>query len=86
MDNEKRNIGFTSKSIVLSRKMKNKGTRIPLNSDIYPSIAQGMVLLKNRTTHQTEAQQFLDFIFSKKAKEILDKLGHDASLRNDERF
>ena len=71
-------IGFTSKSIVLSKKMKNKGTWIALNSDIYPPIAQGIVLLKNRTTHQTEAQQFLDFIFSKKAKEILEKLGYES--------
>ena len=74
-------IGFTSKSIILSKKMKNKGTWTALNADIYPPIAQGIVLLKNRKTHLSEAQQFFDFIFSTEGKKILEEMGYEVLLQ-----
>ena len=67
-------IGFTSKSVVLSNQLKGKWFEI--DSAIYTPIAQGITLLKNSSDHPKEAQQFYDFMFSTKGKEILDKFGY----------
>lgn len=67
-------IGFTSKSVVMST--KTKGKWIGINSELHTPIAQGIALLKNRNNHSKEAKLFYDFMFSTKGKEILNKFGY----------
>ena len=69
-------IGFTAKSVVLSKNMINKGLWKEVDQKLYTPIAQGVVILKNRNIHQKEALQFQDFLFSDKGKEILNKFGY----------
>jgi len=69
-------IGFTSKSIVLSQIIKGKGNWKEVDSSLYSPIAQGVVLLKNRSIHLDKSQRFQDFLFSAKGKEILNKFGY----------
>jgi len=64
--------GFTAKSIVLSPKFKNKGRWIEVEKKYYSPIAQGVVMLNNKK----ETKLFFNFLFSKKAKEILKKYGY----------
>jgi len=72
-------IGFTAKSIVLSKNMKDKGRWKEVDDRLYTPIAQGVVVLKNRNTRIKEAAQFQDFLFSVKGKEILNKFGYSVS-------
>lgn len=69
-------VGFTAKSVVLSSNMKEKGTWVEIDSSYYSPIAQGIVILKNRTSQISEAENFYNFLFSSKAKEILNKFGY----------
>ncbi len=69
-------IGFTSKSAVLSEKMKNKGIWKEVDPELYSPIAQGIVILKNRNDQIENAQKFADFLFSANGKEILNKFGY----------
>ena len=70
-------IGFTSKSVVLSSLMKDQGVWKEIDKDLYHPIAQGLVILNNRETFKNEAKQFKDFLLSKKGKEILIKFGYE---------
>lgn len=70
-------IGFTSKSVVLSSLMKDQGVWKEIDKDFYSPIAQGLVILNNRETFQKEAKQFKDFVLSTKGKEILIKFGYE---------
>lgn len=72
-------IGFTSKSVVLSPKMLHKGKWIEIDNSIYSPIAQGIVCLKNDSAKENLALKFSDFIFSKKGKEILNTFGYSTS-------
>lgn len=72
-------IGFTAKSVVLSKNQKGKGNWKEVDESLYTPIAQGVVVLKNRNTHKNEALQFQDFLFSEKGKEILNKFGYSVS-------
>lgn len=70
-------IGFTAKSIILSNEMKGKGFWIDLNPTDYPPIKQAAVLLKyGQQTHPQESKKFYDFLFSIKAKVVLQKFGY----------
>ncbi|MCX2764040.1 molybdate ABC transporter substrate-binding protein [Aquimarina muelleri] len=69
-------IGFTSKSVVLSPKMKNKGNWIDLDKNDYSPIAQGIVVLKNRAMQKNDAEKFYNFIQSATAKKILVNFGY----------
>ena len=69
-------IGFTAKSVLLSPKMKDEGKWVTLNDNSYSPISQGIVLVKTRNNKNIEAQQFQDFLFSKKAKDILKTYGY----------
>jgi len=69
-------IGFTSKSIVLSPNMKGKGNWKDVDSSLYSPIKQGVVILKNRDQNIKEAKSFKEFLFSDKGKEILNKFGY----------
>ncbi len=70
-------LGFTSKSVVLSSQMKGRGVWTEINKDLYSPMAQGMVVLKNRNDFKTKAIQFRDYILSSEGKEILHKFGYD---------
>ncbi|MFD2562734.1 molybdate ABC transporter substrate-binding protein [Aquimarina rubra] len=69
-------IGFTSKSVVLSPKMKDKGHWIVLDEQKYLPIEQGVVMIKKENQNVKGTQQFYDFLFSAEAKEILEEFGY----------
>jgi len=68
-------IGFTSKSVVLSSRMKEQGSWVELNQDLYTPLAQGVVILSNERRHLSK--QFFDFLFSPEGQMILQKFGYD---------
>ncbi len=69
-------VGFTSMSVVLSDEMKGKGRWMAINKNDYSPIEQGVVMLNNRKTENSEVQKFYDFLFSEKGKNILKKFGY----------
>jgi molybdate transport system substrate-binding protein len=70
-------LGFTSKSVVMSKQMKDRGVWKEVDKDLYTPMAQGMVVLKSREAFKTKAIQFRDYILSSEGKEILSKFGYD---------
>lgn len=70
-------LGFTSKSVVMSAQMKNKGLWTEIDKNLYSPMAQGMVVLKSREAFKAKAIQFRDYILSSEGKEILHKFGYD---------
>ncbi|MDN3642473.1 molybdate ABC transporter substrate-binding protein [Lutimonas halocynthiae] len=70
-------LGFTSKSVVLSSKMMNRGSWIEIEDTLYEPMAQAMVVLKNRTAFKSKALQFKEFILSADGKKILHKFGYN---------
>ena len=74
-------VGFTSKSVVLSPNMKENNNWLEMNVKLYTPIAQGVVILKNRNDHLEDAQKFYDFLLSVEGGQILDKFGY--ALNND---
>ena len=69
------NIGFTSKSSVLSPKLKNKGVWTEIDPSSHKPIQQVLIILKN-TKNRNAARRFKEFIISDNAKEILNKFGY----------
>ncbi|WP_025742005.1 molybdate ABC transporter substrate-binding protein [Aquimarina pacifica] len=69
-------IGFTSKSVVLSPQMRDRGTWIDLNSDDYTPIAQGIVILKQAKNQPKDAEKFYNFMNSEVARKILRDFGY----------
>jgi len=69
-------VGFTAKSVILSPRLKGKGTWIEIDDNLHQPIAQGIVILKNRPSQIEKAKQFHTFIFSKKGKNILKEYGY----------
>lgn len=70
-------VAFTAKSVVLDSVVNSKGKWIEVNSKWYDPIAQGVVVIKQTDAAQmSAANQFYQFIFSKKAKEIFKKYGY----------
>ena len=74
-------LGFTSKSVVLSNKMKGIGAWIEIDQNLYQPIAQGMVLLTGRNQFMEEAIKFKDFLLSDEGKGILHKFGYRTELK-----
>lgn len=73
-------VGFTAKSVVLSPQLEGKGKWVELPSESYQPIEQGVMVVKREDTTQLKnAQQFYQFLFSKKAKSILEKYGYQTS-------
>ena len=68
-------VGFTSKSVVLSPKLKGLGNWIEVDPKTYKPIKQGIVILKRGASNKY-AKKFYDFILSKEGKEILRKYGY----------
>jgi len=46
-------VGFTSKSVVLSSKMINRGSWIEIDEELYEPMAQAIVVLKNRRAYKS---------------------------------
>jgi molybdate transport system substrate-binding protein len=69
-------IGFTAKSIVISKEMLGKGRWVELNTVDYPPIEQSAALLKYAQRHKDKARQFYNFLYSEKAKAIYKKFGY----------
>ncbi len=70
-------VGFTAKSVVLAPDMKGKGKWIEVPKDLYEPIAQGAVILKHgQETNPKLAQEFYAFLYSDKARAILEHYGY----------
>ncbi|HYG39922.1 MAG TPA: molybdate ABC transporter substrate-binding protein [Cytophagales bacterium] len=71
-------LGFTSKSVVMTKKIKPKGNWLELDPATYNPIPQAAVILKrgNKKTELLSAE-FLDFTLSSKGREILKKNGYN---------
>lgn len=69
-------LGITSKSIVLTDKVKQRGTWLELDPTTYNPIPQAAVIIKRN--HKTEllSSEFLNFTLSAKGKEIFKKNGY----------
>jgi molybdate transport system substrate-binding protein len=70
-------IGFTAKSVVLSKSMKEKGRWLELDQDEYTPLAQGVVIIENEKVELS--QQFYNFLLSPEGQNILQKYGYDGS-------
>lgn len=70
-------LGFSSKSVVLSPRMKNHGSWTEIDKSLYSPMAQGMVVLKSREAFREKAILFREFLLSSKGKNILHKFGYD---------
>ena len=73
-------VGITSKSVVLSPKLKGKGKWKDLPEESYSPIQQGVVLLKKEGKNRTAAEKFYAFLFSKRAQRILQDFGYETRL------
>lgn len=74
---EAADLGFTSKSVVMSHKMKERGSWKEIDQSLYQPIAQGLVVLEGRDAFKPKAIKFRDYILSVEGKEILHKFGYD---------
>ena len=70
-------IGFTAMSVVLSPALQGKGQWIPLPSDLYTAIEQGVVVIKRKDKEISAARSFYDFLSSSTAKGILQNFGYE---------
>ncbi|MFD2066267.1 molybdate ABC transporter substrate-binding protein [Pontibacter silvestris] len=68
--------GFTAKSVVLSPELKGKGKWIEVPQESYAPIQQGVVILKKEGKSMAEAEKFYTFLFSDKARSILQSYGY----------
>ncbi len=76
---------LTAKSVVLSPKMKGKGKWIEIDKSAYKPIAQGIVITNHGVKNKDSAsQKFYNFLFSHKAREILEKYGYIIEDRENE--
>ncbi len=75
-------VGFMSKSIVLSPEMKNVGKWVEIDPKAYNTIDQAMVGLKNSSPdNQIAAKKFLKFMTSTKAHKILKANGYQIPMQ-----
>lgn len=66
--------GFVALAHALAPAMQGKGKYWQVPEDFYPPLAQGAVVL-SRAQHKKEAAQFLEFIKTNEAEELLRKSG-----------
>jgi molybdate transport system substrate-binding protein len=67
--------GFVAMSAVLSPKLRNKGRWIEVPADLYPPIVHAAVLT-NRGTKKPEAKEYLEFLRTPMAQEVLKRYGY----------
>jgi len=73
--NKNADIGFTSKSIILSNQLKGKGKWIEIADSLYSPLYEYVILTKNGE-NKAEVQKYYDFLFSQEAKNILKENGY----------
>lgn len=69
-------IGFTSRSVVLSSPMQATGNWYPIPISDHQPIRQSVILIKNKGEKYISAKRFYDFLFSKDAVDILKEFGY----------
>ncbi|MCL3782637.1 molybdate ABC transporter substrate-binding protein [Prolixibacteraceae bacterium JC049] len=69
-------VGFVSKSMILSRRFQQKGVWINLDKELYMPIEQGVVVIKGEKREEQKASEFLQFVQSEKGRTILRKYGY----------
>ena len=74
-------MGFTAKSVVLSRNAKDQGHWIDIDPSLYAPIAQGAVIIRQNEL-QAEAKAFYEFLFSDRAALILEEYGYQMEKYN----
>ena len=75
-------VGFTSKSVVLSDKVKDVGSWIAVDQRDYLPISQALVVIKQKGDKEKEAKRFQEFFFTNTAKTILERSGY--AVNNEE--
>ncbi|HIE35395.1 MAG TPA: molybdate ABC transporter substrate-binding protein [Campylobacterales bacterium] len=71
-------IGFSSKSVVLSPNLRKKGKWIEIDKRLYNPINQGVIITKyGYKNNRAQSLKFYKFLFSKKAKDIFKKYGYE---------
>ena len=76
------NIGFTSLSTVIATPMKEKGKWLQIPEDDHTPIAQGIVQLKNDKRKAAQSKQFVNFMFSSEAQNLLKAYGYGIPSNN----
>lgn len=69
-------IGFTSKSTVLSKNKTISGNWIEINRDFYSPIEQSCVQLNSNPKKRKTSELFYEYLLSKESKAILKKFGY----------
>jgi len=70
-------MAFTALSIVRSPALSHKGKWVEINSDLYPAIDQGVILLKHaKKAALTRAKEFYQFLFSEQGQAIFTYFGY----------
>ncbi len=69
-------IGFTAMAIVMSSKLKDKGSWTALDKNSYSPIEQGVVLINRDQPNLADTREFYAYLFSKEAKMILKNFGY----------
>ena len=73
-------IGFTSKSVVLSPEMRNTGSWAEMNPKEYTPIQQGVIIINRKNGHLEHAEKFVTFLLSATAKGILTEYGYKTDV------
>lgn len=73
--NQNADIGFTSKSIVLSPQLKGKGKWLVLSDTLHKPLSEYVILTK-RAKNNKYAKQYYHFLFSNKAQSIFKENGY----------
>jgi molybdate transport system substrate-binding protein len=69
--------GITAKSLATAPEMAGKGQWVDIPADVYQPIAQGAVILRyGQANHGDAARKFYGFLYSAKAREILEKFSY----------
>ncbi len=79
IDTKNADIGFVPLSLLKMPQMKNKGRYFKIPDDMYPKIIQGAVITSYGEKNVL-AYEYLKFIKSEKAKNILEKSGYGIPL------
>lgn len=69
-------MGFTSKSVVLSGKLGDNVAWQEIDDSTYAPISQGMVIIAGRTSNVNRSKKFADFLLSEQGKDILRAYGY----------
>ena len=73
-------IGFSAKSIVLSPEMRNIGSWFEVDPQGYTPIQQGVIIVNRNNNRLDQAEKFITFLLSEKAKGILTAYGYTTNI------